>query len=122
MQTTESSPTEKAVAFFVMSWALGWVAHYRSIAPDDLVALAVTGLIGLGGIAVAAAVWQAKRSATASFVIWAAADVLGLVFLDARVEPVWGSVILAGLGATAVLGVFGLLLVGASRRRRTELQ
>ena len=118
METTTSSAGERVVSFVLMIWALGWVARFRSVAPDDLVALGVTGLLGVGGLAASVAVWRATQGAIRVYAVWAIADVIGLVYLDTRVEPVWWRVVVGGLVVAAVLGVFGLGLAAASHRRR----
>ena len=117
METGRSSVGEKVVSIVVMIWAAGWLAHYSSSTPEDWVALGVKGFVGIGGVAVAFAVWQARRGAMRMYAAWAIADALALVLLDARVEPEWWKVGLAGLLSAAVLSAFGFGLATSRRRR-----
>jgi hypothetical protein len=112
-----SSFGEKLVALLVLGWSAGWLVRYRVALPDDTLALAVTAAVGIVGLAVGLGIWRARPNAVRAYAVWAVADVVALVVLEARSGASSGWTAFGGLLAALVLLVFGGVLARARRMR-----
>ncbi|MCK5943914.1 MAG: hypothetical protein KAI24_18160 [Planctomycetes bacterium] len=104
------------LALFVVGLSAAWMLKYREVAAEDVLALVVTAGIGIGGLAVAVAIWRSAPGAVRAYVAWAVLDVVGIVVLDARTETI-GDALLGGWLAAVVLGLVGFWLRRSSAAR-----
>ena len=117
MQPNKSLTAERIIAILIVVLGGGWMARYSATTDDGWLPVGIAGVLGITALAVGLSVWRASPRALFAYTVWAAADVVGLVLLDALAgEELW-KVALGGAAAAAVLTMIGWGLVAARSPR-----
>ena len=117
MQPNKSLTAQRIIAILIVALGGGWLARYSAATVDGWLPVGIAGVMGITALAVGLSVWRASPRALQAYIAWAAADVAGLVLLDALAgEELW-KVALGGAAAAAVLTVIGSALAAARSPR-----